>query len=231
MSKKKSADAGGKVHPWRLCEIGSHWVREHIRTTPKGNVVTVRAHCARNPSGTDRLTVDEIAEITERQFGVLKGGLCSSNIGYGRGSEFDSIILGWTQYWNEVLAPDEPLDPNIVKALIASESSFNPKAKTKSGGLNVRGLMQIRDDTRKIVGDVKGEMKRGYISAQPDDLWDPSVNISIGIRWLFRKRQIVRAKNPQATWRDAVAAYKAFAPSSKDMENFDESLKKLRECK
>lgn len=155
VSKKKSTDVVGKVHPWRLCEVGSHWVREHTRTTPKGIVVTVKAHCAKNPSGKDRLTVDEIAEITERQFGELKGGLCRSNIGYSRGSDFDAIILGWTQYWNEVLKPDEPLDPNIVKALIASESSFNPKAKTKSGAVNVRGLMQIRDDTCKMLETFK----------------------------------------------------------------------------
>lgn len=231
MPMRNSNDAKGKIHPWRLCEIGSHWVREHQRTTPKGGVVTVKAHCAKNPSGMDRLTVDEIAEMTDRQFKNLKGALCSSNLGYANGSQFDSLILGWTQYWNEVLKPDEPLDPNVVKSLIASESSFKPKAKTKSGSMNVRGLMQIRDDTRKIVGDVSGELKRGFISARPDDLWDPSVNVSIGVRWLFRKRQIIRAKNPLATWRDAVAAYKSFDPSSEKMKKFDEALKRLHECK
>ncbi|MEY3901056.1 MAG: hypothetical protein RL189_362 [Pseudomonadota bacterium] len=75
------------------------------------------------------------------------------------------------------------------------------------------------------------ELKRAYISAQPDDLWDPSVNISIGIRWLFRKRQIIRAKNPNAAWRDAVAAYKAYNLTSPKMRQFDEALQKLQECK
>ena len=47
---------------------------------------------------------------------------------FSREAMFDAFIAGWTKYWNEVLRPGEPLDVNFVKALIATESSFNPKA-------------------------------------------------------------------------------------------------------
>ena len=47
--------AGDKVHLWRICPIGKHYVRTHIlhvppsKTHPAGEVVTRHAHCADNP--------------------------------------------------------------------------------------------------------------------------------------------------------------------------------------
>ena len=40
-------------------------------------------------------------------------------------NDYDQLITGWVKYWNEVLKTKIPLDPNFVKALMASESSFN----------------------------------------------------------------------------------------------------------
>ena len=51
-----------------------------------------------------------------------------------------------------------PLEPNLVKALIASESGFNPKLlANRKNPKSARGLMQLLDSTREIIGNPKGE--------------------------------------------------------------------------
>ena len=40
-------------------------------------------------------------------------------------NKYDVLIRGWVRYWNEIFQPKNPLDPNLVKALMATESSFN----------------------------------------------------------------------------------------------------------
>lgn len=68
------------------------------------------------------------------------------------------MIAGWTKYWNEVLLPKDNLDPNLVKALIATESGFNPDAKIKVGKKAgyARGLMQVTDWALNILKDEGG---------------------------------------------------------------------------
>ena len=49
-----------KVHRWRLCSIGMHYVREHIehippsKKHPNGELVVRHAHCAKNPLGKNK---------------------------------------------------------------------------------------------------------------------------------------------------------------------------------
>lgn len=59
--------------------------------------------------------------------GAPKAGVLTKFL---RADEFDLHIRGWVRYWNEIFHPQEPLDPNLVKALIASESSFRPEQDT-----------------------------------------------------------------------------------------------------
>jgi hypothetical protein len=48
-----------------------------------------------------------------------------------------------------------------------------------------------------------------FIRAQ--DLFDPSVNICCGVRWLFRKQIIASARlGRKATWEEAVIEYKSY---------------------
>lgn len=204
------------VHGWRVCPYGEHWVRAHpmhvppSKTHPTGYVTTRRAHCAHNPSGKDQLYPDEILEMTDNQFKNVKNRPCPMPLEFKNGNKFDDLIAGWTQYWNEVLQPNIPLDPNLVKALIASESGFDPMIlANKKNSNSARGLTQITNETRKILGDEKGEIKDHYITATKKDLNDPSINICAGIRWLFRKRDIATAKlGHWASWEEAVFEYK-----------------------
>ena len=212
-----------KVHPWRVCPIGKHYVRAHVlhvppsKTHPAGEVVTRHAHCADNPSHKDVLSFDEIQAIAKEHFLDL-AILPKINVltEFSRADEFDQHIGGWVQYWNEIYHPKEPLDSNLVKALIASESSFKPEIdtrqstpeKTKRVG-HARGLMQVTDSTLKSIGEHKGEIKNHFIYLTHAEIMDPSANICTGVRWLFTKKTTAAERlHHVATWDDAVAEYK-----------------------
>ena len=76
-----TAQNNDKVHPWRICPKGKHYVREHVmhvkpsRKHPNGITVKVHAHCASNPSRKDELIFSEIEFITITYF---KGLICRS---------------------------------------------------------------------------------------------------------------------------------------------------------
>lgn len=207
-----------KLHPWRLCPSGQHWVRTHpMRVPPStknltGYITTRHEHCADNPSKKDQLYFDEITEIAEREFAKVKKRPCPSNLDFGKkGSAYDHLFTGWVIYWNNVLKPDVPLDLNLFKALVASESRFlTTILADKNDPNSARGLTQITNKTRKILADEKGELKNHYITATREQLNDPNINICAGVRWLFHKKYLAsyKLKRP-ATWHEAVAEYKA----------------------
>lgn len=250
MAKKRTsvpkADPGPpkRTHSWRLCPPGEHWVRAHplrlppSEKNPLGSTTTRRSHCANNPTGKDQLYPDEILEIAEKHFTGLKNGPCGIDLGFkGKGKKYDHLIAGWTQYWNDVLNSSDPLDPNLVKALIASESGFRPGILAKQKDpTSARGLMQVLDSTRKILGDEKGELKDHYLTLRRADLDDPNVNICAGIRWLFQKRKLAGSRGREATWVETIYKYKGAATvtpkrAAEIMDDFLEYLKRLQECK
>ena len=232
------------VHPWRVCPYGEHWVRTHplhvppSKAHPEGSTTTRREHCARNPSGKDQLYPDEIKEIANQNFSKIKDKPCPLDLGFGqKGTMYDDLIAGWVQYWNDVLKPDEPLDPNLVKALIASESGFDPnQLANKKNSNSARGLMQITNDTRKIFGDPLGELKDHFLTLTKKDLNDPGVNICAGVRWIFHKRKLLSSKlvHP-ATWLETVSTYKGTAKTTAEraksiLEKFKEKYEALQRC-
>ncbi len=79
---------------------------------------------------------------------------------------------------NEVLAAAKPrkIDPRFVLAIMKQESSFRPGVKSPSAA---RGLMQLVIDTA-----MKYNKKAGYPGLQPDDLYNPRTNISIGCEYI-----------------------------------------------
>ncbi|MEK6704891.1 MAG: transglycosylase SLT domain-containing protein [Bdellovibrionota bacterium] len=245
IKRKKKAHKAPKpvkskqIHGWRVCPYGEHWVRTHpmhippSKSHPAGYVTTRHAHCARNPSGKDQLYPDEIREIASNHFKNLKNKPCPMTLNFLNGNKFDDLIAGWTQYWNEVMQPKVPLDPNLVKALIASESSFKAAILANEKNSNsARGLMQITNDTRKILGDEAGELKDHYITATKDDLNNPSVNICAGVRWLIRKQSIASSKlKHNATWIEAVYEYKGLETADKKRrDELWDTFKKLYEA-
>ncbi len=206
-----------EYHPWRLCPAGQHWVREHPLTVPVSDKnpdgeTTRGGHCHGNPSHRDQFYRDEMNKIAEKYFSGLEGAPSNDDLDFDNGNAFDELIRGWTKYWNETLNPKEKLDPNLVKALIATESSFDPSKTNRQKGTNrAIGLMQVTDGTRKILGDEKGELKDRLVNVSDKDALNPNLNIAAGIRWLFHKKRLASSKlGREATWEDAVAEYKSY---------------------
>ena len=205
-----------KVHPWRFCPIGEHAVRTHplhvppSKAHPDGIVVPRHFHCAKNPSGKDELSVLEIQAIEKAHFSRLKGPPCPIPLDFKNGDQFDDLIRGWVRYWNEVLNPKDPLDPNLVKALIASDSGFNPNSgKLRKARNAARGLIQLDSQAVKALGDEKGEIKDHYVTISGNERYDPNLSICAGVRWLFQKRVLASHRlGRQANWNETVEEYK-----------------------
>jgi hypothetical protein len=230
--------APDKIHPWRICPMGQHYVKEHSLHTPsskehpEGETVIRHAHCADNPSSRDVLSYDELQLISKNHFSDLtilpKAGVLNK---YSNADDFDKYIGGWVQYWNEIFKPEVPLDPNLVKALIASESTFKQNADTPQTSEiknkiigHARGLMQLTESTWRIITgkDHTGEIKDHFVNLELSELMDPSANICAGTRWLFTKKAVAKERlNRAATWSEAVAEYKGVLAGIIKNENPD----------
>lgn len=236
MAKKNKKE---KSHPWRKCPSGKHWVSAHPRRSKSNKIAIVDGHCRINRSKKDQIYSDEMLLISTKHFEKVKVLPTKDNLGYSRlGNKYDSLIGGWTKYWNEVLKPAEPLDSNLVKALIATESSFKKEEDIYAGKRagKARGLMQVTDWALEILSDEKGEIKNHLVNIDQKEMYEPSLNIAAGVRWLFRKKETASSKlKRKATWMEAAADYKSYLeqwkkdPKHKQMNkliNYYERLKK-----
>ena len=88
------------------------------------------------------------------------------------------------------------LDPALVKAVVAAESAFDPRAVSDKGAI---GLMQVLPETGERYG-VHGDARH---SAQ-QRLFDPATNLRIGTRYL--RDLLARFENDVSL---ALAAYNA----------------------
>ncbi|MBP5296620.1 MAG: lytic transglycosylase domain-containing protein [Bacteriovoracaceae bacterium] len=88
-----------------------------------------------------------------------------SAVTYQDSDRYDYEIAFWTKYWNQVFKTNPPLEPNLVKALIASESSFNVDSKAGSTGVGAMGLTQIMPETRFYLAGKCAWPKIPYLEA------------------------------------------------------------------
>jgi hypothetical protein len=235
--KTKSEKPKKFVHPWRPCPLGEHWVITHpyhvrpSETHPDGGIATQSGHCRTNRSKKDHLYKDDIVEVAKRHFGQLSGPPIANDLEFHNGgNKYDDLIRGWTQYWNDVLQSKDPLDPDLVKALIASESGFKPDEwNHRKGDDAAYGLMQVLNKSVRFLKDPK-ELQDHFVNLNEEDMTDPNFAICAGIRWLFRKKQIAEANAKHAVpWRDVVADYKGVTPEDqKLMPRFDRYFRMLK---
>lgn len=91
------------------------------------------------------------------------------------------------------------LNPRLVKAVIAAESQFSPRARSPRGA---RGLMQLLPSTAQELGVLEEE-----------DLQDPETNIRAGTEYLARLSAQARRRRPAGASaridRRVIAAYHA----------------------
>lgn len=85
----------------------------------------------------------------------------ASSAGYGDGSDtlYDALITQSAERYG--------VDPALVKAVVRTESAFNPYAVSRAGA---KGLMQLMDATARSLG--------------VDDPFDPAQNVAGGTRYL-----------------------------------------------
>ncbi len=229
-----STDVKTKFHPWRLCPISEHWVRRHPKNLTSGKVTDHDGHCRKNKkSKSEFYHPDELKLIAETHFDSLKSDTnilpAPDSLGYPNGNKYDLLIAGWTKFWNEVLRPEELLSPDLVKALMATESSFEtPKDQTSKDG-KARGLIQVTESTRKILKNLKGELKNHHIELTVDESRDPVTNIAAGIRWLhYKKKYRERRLKKKATWEEAIIEYKGLSAQIGKVKKADDIMAKIR---
>ncbi len=167
-------------------------VREHplrvpvSKKNPSG--ITIRDRHLRRLRGT-YLDAAEIASIFRN---YDRKGIFHPTAGklnkYKNADKYDEAIAVWTDYFNKKFNANPPLDPDVVKALIASESSFNPDpSRNRKIAL---GIAQITKKTLKILQDPNGEAKEFiFKDIRQKDLKDPHISIPMAVRWLHRKRE------------------------------------------
>lgn len=114
--------------------------------------------------------------------------------GFGdRGSDLDEPIQFWLEYWKSQGVPfPADLDPLMIKAMIAVESSFDPKKKSKVKGSSASGLMQVTDQALRVLAGYPNkkkwiEAKASLVHVEKIDKLDPLVSIALGIRLLGHK--------------------------------------------
>ncbi len=171
-------------------------VREHplqvpvSEKNPKG--ITIRDRHLRRLPGT-YLKRDEINEIykihSRKDIAYPTSGKIPE---HKTADEYDELIAVWADYFNNKLKTDPPLDPDVFKALLASESGFRlhtPKNKIAFG------IAQITKQTWEILQNPKGEAKEFIFNdIRQKDLRDPSIAIPMGVRWLMYKSKRAAAK-------------------------------------
>lgn len=218
--------------PWRVCPIGQHWVRRHDRLNSKGKLEDVDGHCRKNRSKKDVLKSDEIELISKSKiFKDAKKNPMSLVIDRKKFDDYDDLIAGWVAYWNDVFKPEILLTVEMVKILIFTESSFKPNTVTPNESKEIgpaRGIIQITEQTWRILKDPSGELKDHLVDIKKEELLDPNKNISAGIRWLFRKRETLKKRiKREPTWEEVLLEYKGFyTRHSKWRKKLEEDIKK-----
>lgn len=210
-------------------------VREHPLHVPVSEKnptgITIRDRHLRRLKGTylDAAEIESIFKNYDRK-GIVyptKGKLKHKNA-----DKYDEEIAIWTDYFNKKFNAIPPLDPDVVKALIESESDFrvDPRRDGKAFGIT-----QITPETLKIVQDLNGEAKDFIFNKiRQKDLENPSIAIPMGVRWLFRKRatamnQLKRAPDHE----ELILEYKGLLKSgseykTKALEKYRQAYAKLK---
>lgn len=143
---------------------------------------------------------------------------------------YDEQISVWVAYFENLYGRTSAITPNVIKALIASESDFNPNPNTKIA----IGIAQITRSTFKILKDVKGEAKDFiFTDVALADLKNPEIAIPMAVRWVFRKLETARGRlRREPSSEELILEYKGLLNSKSKfrinaIEKFRRSLESL----
>ncbi len=210
-------------------------VREHPMRVPRSKKnptgITLRDQHPRHLKGTylDQEEIESIFKNYDRKNITYPG---QSQILGKDSDKYDDLIAIWTDYFNKKFNSNPSLDPDMVKALIFSESDFR---ENPSGNPKATGIIQITPNTHKILQNPKGEVKDFiFKDIRKKDLIDPAINIPMGIRWLYRKKRLAEGKLGRAAdHEDIILEYKGLLKSKtaykeKGLEKYRHAYKQLK---
>ena len=209
-------------------------VRKHPLHVPVSNKnptgITIRDQHPRRLHGTS-LNIEDIKFIVKN---YNRNGLqypTPNDLHFENGNQYDETIAIWTDYFNHKFNSIFPLHPNVVKALIASESGFQSDPPINKVA---RGIAQITKQTFKTLQDPKGETKDFiFYKIRQKDLLDPGIAIPMAVRWLFRKKKLANHKlKRDPTIEELILEYKGLLKSKtslkdKALENFRKNYEQL----
>ncbi len=183
----------------KMCDVGFHVVKGHYRVCQSGTKTWVDAHQRKNRGHKEMYLEENLLFIywkNEKNYRPLNGIK-----GYSAHHELDSIIQFWLEYWKKQGEKfPKGLTPLHVKALIAVESSFRPKARPKTS--SARGLMQVLSTARTALRGTSNtrnnEVRNNYIDISPKQSEDPVINIASGTRWLAHKFFLLRNRKDKS---------------------------------
>lgn len=128
------------------CPPGEHYVRSHLRATKKG-MTRVSAHCRKNRKGKENLLYASNLRHIYYSSGPKNYPKLPAIKGFRGFHQYDSMIQFWAEYWKGKKVLHQQVDPLLIKALIAAESSFRSGVRTKDPKSTATGLMQILGST------------------------------------------------------------------------------------
>ena len=201
-------------------------VKEHPRKVPASKKnptgITIVDKHPRRLDGTylDRKEIDKIIQNYDLKK-LIYPKSDKPNI-YSDSDKYDELIAIWTDYFNKKFPSDSLLDPDVVKALIGSESDF----KLDPVNPSAFGIAQITKETFKSLQDPKGEVKEFiFTKFTLKDLKDPNVATPMTIRWLFRKKRLAQGKlGREPSAEEIILEYKGLLKSTSKYK--DNALKK-----
>lgn len=214
-------------HPWRVCPIGEYYVSgsdvdAHYRQNHQVNAHPRSWHCREGKNlNANVLNASEIKLISRDFILPQFEKVILKNYGFKKlDHKYDALIAGWTQFWNDIFKPNILLKPDFVKALIASESGFNPDP-FKGDRKKAMGIGQLVPTTVKALQGHRKELKDNLIEINGDEVFDPEVNISALVRWLHQKQYLASKKlKREATWIEAVENYKGQLGKNKESAKY-----------
>ena len=212
-----------------MCPPGYHIVHGHERICHSGTRTWVDSHLRKNRGKLGMFRKENVLHIywsSKKKYPKLK---LIKGFKQDDGS-LDNAIQFWLDYWKQQGLDFPKVDPLLIKSLIAIESSFNLKADPNDENSSAYGLMQVTDQTRRLLGgqpdrDGYREVRSDYLTFSRQDIEDPVVNIAAGTRWLFYKY----SKIPKKAEKNIFNTIKNYHSWDKDGENYAKSVQELYE--
>jgi hypothetical protein len=132
-----------------------------------------------------------------------------------------------------------PPTPHVLVREFLKADNYGFRIDPKTNKI-ARGIMQVRNTTRKYLADTKVELKNYLVVLTKEQLLNSSDNICAGVRWLFIKKETATNKlKHKATWINTIEDYKGYLGMILDnqdynhtpMEKLDKFYKILQENK